>query len=611
MDPLAYLKALRQWWWLPVLCVLVPATVAWATAPEPEEVEQRIDRDTVYEAAHTLVREDDIEMPISMQLLQFMIEGGEFPERLADRLEYDGAPLDLVEEFTITTDSELGAFQISTTQDDPEQAERWADVFAEEVQAFLRDVAAQQREQDLAEAHARRERIEARLDEVEEQIVARGGRDADHPEIPRLVARHEVLVQRFASVQDTVDRLELDEGVQSGLRTLRPAAAQARSREGGAPIQAPDNRTERTAAASAVGLLIGLALVLVIDRLDTRVRTRHAAADAFGLPVIAEIPKLRWPDSKHAAMITRTQPQSDAAEAFRMVRLALQLADRAASRASNGNGGHGDPVGTGERGTNPATRMAARQGQVPSPPNERGSGQVVVVTSPSGHDGKTTVVSNLAQTFAEMGQMVLCVDCDLRNPQLHTAFGLADGPGITDALADRSPRSNFDRLAMDTGLDGVWLLCAGTGSAQPWLAPRPDRDTLARLRDIADVVLIDSGPSLSVNDPSVLMPAADAVVVVARSGRINVEGAHRTRELLHRVGAPALGLVFNAVPAHNRSSPRHSSTSSGVAPGRSPRLRRFLNWWLRPAKSPDRAAPVAAQQASDNGQHTQHEEPQR
>lgn len=601
MDPLTYLKALRQWWWLPVVCVLLAATVAWITAPEPEEVEQHLERNTVFEATHTLVREDREDadsMPMSFDLLKFMIEVGEFPERLADRLDYDGDPLELIDQFTIARDNDLGTFQISATRDDPDEAEEQADVFAEEVLAFLVDVGEEQREDDLAEARQRRERIEIRLDELDAAIAARGGSESDHPEVPRLVQRREALVEQLTSVQSELDALELEGQVEPGLTTLRSATAQPRSREGGAPIEPPNGRGQRTAAASAVGLIIGLALVLVVDRLDTRVRTRRAAEEAFGLAVIAEIPKLRWPDSRQAARITQTRPQSDAAEAFRMARLALQLAAPPAPSAPNGGSRH--PYAAEHREaieppTSPAPQPGAagrpsRAHGFPGASDDVGSGQVVVVTSPSGHDGKTTLVTNLAQTFAEMGQQVLCVDYDLRNPQLHTTFGLPDGPGITDVLADRATADHPGRLAVETGVEGVWLLRAGTGAAQPWLAPRPDRDTLAQLRRLADVILLDSGPSLSVNDPSVLMPAADAVVVVARAGRISVEGAHRTRELLHRVGAPALGLVFNAVPAGNRSLPYHSSGSSGGIPGHDSALQRLLRWWVQPASDQPRAS---------------------
>lgn len=600
MDPLTYLRALRQWWWLPVGCVLLAASVAWLTAPEPEEVEERVERNTVFEATHTLVREDGEDgedrgagksMPMSFDLLQFMIEVGEFPERLADRLDYEGDPLELIDQFTVAPDNELGTFQISATRDDPEEAEEQADAFAEEVLEFLVDVGEERHQDELEEARTRRGRIETRLDELDGAIAARGGSGSGHPEVPRLLDRREALVNQLISAETRVDELELQGQVEPGLVTLRSATAQPRSREGGTPLQPPENRSERIGAASGVGLIIGLALVLVVDRLDTRVRTRRAAEEAFGLPVIAEIPKLRWPDNRQAARITQTRPQSDAAEAFRMARLALQLTTRYPTSAGNGNGRQRLPVadhGRGEQPRNLPGQAATAGGHqpatsVPLPASsDTRAGQVVVVTSPSGHDGKTTLVANLAQTFAEMGQQVLCVDCDLRNPRLHTTFGLADGTGITDALANRDTADHPGRLAVETGLEGVWLLRAGTGAQQPWLAPRPDQDTLAQLRRLADVILLDSGPSLSVNDPSVLMPAADAVVVVARAGRITVEGAYRTRELLHRVGAPALGLVFNAVSARNRSLP-HRSSSSGRTPGGDSPLQRLLRWWLQPA----------------------------
>src|SRR5262249_27738023 len=64
---------------------------------------------------------------------------------------------------------------------------------------------------------------------------------------------------------------------------------------------------------------------------------------------------------------------------------------------------------------------------------------VVLVTSPGRHEGKTLTAANLALTLAQDVQRRICVvDANLRNPQLHRTFGVDIGPGLSDVLVGRA-----------------------------------------------------------------------------------------------------------------------------------------------------------------------------
>jgi Mrp family chromosome partitioning ATPase len=80
--------------------------------------------------------------------------------------------------------------------------------------------------------------------------------------------------------------------------------------------------------------------------------------------------------------------------------------------------------------------------------------------------------------------------------------------------------------------------------------------------ELADVVIIDAGPLLSVNDPIALMPHVDSVVLVARAGRTTAEIASRTAELLKRAGAPVVGVSLTGVTSSASSQPYYAQVRS-------------------------------------------------
>jgi hypothetical protein len=65
--------------------------------------------------------------------------------------------------------------------------------------------------------------------------------------------------------------------------------------------------------------------------------------------------------------------------------------------------------------------------------------RVVLITSPSPQEGKSTVITNLAIALAEIDQRVLLIDADLRRPRLHTALNQANTWGLSDLLRETTP----------------------------------------------------------------------------------------------------------------------------------------------------------------------------
>jgi Mrp family chromosome partitioning ATPase len=157
---------------------------------------------------------------------------------------------------------------------------------------------------------------------------------------------------------------------------------------------------------------------------------------------------------------------------------------------------------------------------------------VLMVTSPNPGEGKTTTAANLAAVFADGGMRTLVIDCDYRKPAI--ARYLAPRPA-----ADEGPLS-------DTRIDGVLFAPAPRGTGSPGEAVSLLRETIAQWRGSVDMVLLDTPPMLTTNDASDLLAAADAVVLVLRSGQTRSGHAERVSNVLARYRADTLGIVLNS-----------------------------------------------------------------
>jgi len=166
-----------------------------------------------------------------------------------------------------------------------------------------------------------------------------------------------------------------------------------------------------------------------------------------------------------------------------------------------------------------------------------------LVTSTSPEEGKSTVLANLAVTFAEAGSQVILVDADLRRPSLHVLFGLSNQVGLTTAVLDDGGALPIQ----DTPVPNLRLLTSGPlppNPAELLGSQRMDR-IIEGLRAMADYVLFDSPPIVAVTDAAVLGRRLDGVLLVVDAGKTKRDHARRAKALLEKVNAHLLGVVLN------------------------------------------------------------------
>jgi capsular exopolysaccharide synthesis family protein len=169
-----------------------------------------------------------------------------------------------------------------------------------------------------------------------------------------------------------------------------------------------------------------------------------------------------------------------------------------------------------------------------------------IVTSALPLEGKTTTVSNLAVTLAQLGKSTLIIDADLRNPGLHRVFKVRNLSGLSNFLrGGMSPKD----LLQTTNVPGLFLINAGPVPPNPMelLGLQRMGSLIDELKGSFDYVLIDTPPILAVSDALVLRPWIDSVILVVWGGKTSGEALRRAREKLAMHKIKSSGVILNNI----------------------------------------------------------------
>lgn len=173
--------------------------------------------------------------------------------------------------------------------------------------------------------------------------------------------------------------------------------------------------------------------------------------------------------------------------------------------------------------------------------------QVVLVTSPSTGEGRTTVASQLAASLARAGRRTLLVDGDLRSPALHALFDVPLEDGLCEVLRAEVDAADVIR---PTHAEGLWLMTAGycDVDAIHALATEQMQPVFDKLRAEYDFIIIDGAPVIGMSDALIFGQYCDGAVISVRRDFSQMPRINQTAELLRGVGIRIIGAVVNGVP---------------------------------------------------------------
>ena len=180
-----------------------------------------------------------------------------------------------------------------------------------------------------------------------------------------------------------------------------------------------------------------------------------------------------------------------------------------------------------------------------------------MVTSSIAGEGKSTVAANLAISMARKGKKVILVDCDLRSPSVARIFGLNKKfPGLVPLLRGRCSLESALHEVEENGKPlGLTLVPGGEKESHlvEILSSDAMRSLIDKLRDVSDVVILDTPPSAILVDAMILVNYVDAVAYVVMNDFARRRFIFNGVEELMAGDAPIVGCILNGGKARSGS----------------------------------------------------------
>jgi len=264
---------------------------------------------------------------------------------------------------------------------------------------------------------------------------------------------------------------------------------------------------------AATGLFGGLSLVLLLEVMDTSIKTTEEIERGLGLSLFGLIPAFPFGRGKKG----RKERQRAMTIQY--------IADHLESRS---------PVAEAYR----SLRTNIQFGML-----KEGS-KSFLITSAGPGEGKSTTVINLGIVISQAHNRVVLIDCDLRKPVLHTVFGMPLEPGMTNVLLGKT---SWRESLKPTSFEGLYIITGGTIPPNPTelLSAGKMEKVLEELKKEFDYIFFDSPPVILVSDAAILGRIADGVFLIIESEKTTIEAARKSKASLETVHAKVLGAIFN------------------------------------------------------------------
>lgn len=498
MELKQYLIPLRKWWWLLIATTLVSTLSAFAATRFEEPL---------YRTHTTLIIGQTLENPnpssgdfyLGTTLAQSYADIAQ--RSLVQEATMAALGLTWLPTYRVNVPANNQLIEIIVTDSSPARAQAVANMLAEQLIRQTPTGSPGADEQRALFINQQMDSLQVKIDETEAQITGLQNALEDmvsarqiadtQTQISSLEVRLNTLQTNFATLLNNTPK-----GAPNTLRVIEPAALPTTS------ISPPIWQT--VLLGSVIGFVLAAAAAYLMEYLDNTIKTPDEAVRKLGAPILGFIAELNAAaNGQNPEPYVATHPRSPVAEAYRILRTNLEFA------------GVDQPLKT------------------------------ILITSPGPGEGKSTTAANLGVALAQGHKQVILLDCDLRRPNIHRFFGLANQTGLSDIFRGQA---SVSELLLPTKIAGLSVMTSGSVPPNPaeLLSSGKMQQILQELSELADVVIIDSPPFV-VSDAIILGSKVDGVLMLVQPERTPEPAAAAMVNQLRRVGANLVGMVFNRI----------------------------------------------------------------
>ena len=177
--------------------------------------------------------------------------------------------------------------------------------------------------------------------------------------------------------------------------------------------------------------------------------------------------------------------------------------------------------------------------------------KVIVLTSCTPNEGKSTTAVQLSSSLADAGKKVLLIDADLRKSVMTDEFQVTGHvKGLSHFLADRADLADTMYKVKDKDMVVIFAGHVPPNPAE-LLSQKRFASMLVSARNVNDYIIIDAPPLGSVIDAAIIANHSDVSILVVAAQNTSRKFARLVKEQLERSGCPILGVVLNKVDIKN------------------------------------------------------------
>lgn len=251
-------------------------------------------------------------------------------------------------------------------------------------------------------------------------------------------------------------------------------------------------------------LAASIMIIFMLFYFDNTVKDTEQVQEKTNLPVLGSVPLVSKKNTNEKDLIVHNDPKSPISEGIRTIRTNLQFS------------------------------------------NVDGNLKKIMITSSMPGEGKSFTSANLATAFAQDGNKVLIVDCDMRKGRVHKIFEISNNKGLSNLLIDNIEK-NYKKYIQKTKIENLSVLPSGTIPPNPseLLNSEANKKLISILEEQYDYIIFDCVPINGLPDSLIMTNLVDKSIIVCASNVTPTELLQKTKTSLKNVDSDIAGIIVN------------------------------------------------------------------